>query len=859
MTRHVFLGNSIPTMGEASTVLTPNENAAAALNVKHLSLDNMARMSLVGKRVANPVEVSRLSRAAVEATFNVSDPAGVARALLPPVREVLRSGADVDADPGSSRARRVFGMALAYRSLLRVRGLVDPAEAVREAAGCSPPKRPLRLYGYPRLGADETAFLDAVAADGSEVYLPYAEDSLFAENLRTAEELCRRGWRFDKHPAASVWTVDEGVSVDAQAYPHREAEVRGALAQIKELLADGANTEEIVLVSRDDSGYGPTVLAVAQEYGVPVRALYRVPLTETRLGSWLSRLLEASASRFPFEETAHLLRHPIGPGLSSERWSAARASQASGVEGWAEVDVDLADFALSSWPAEDVRAGWVKRTEAFLRRHGLEDRANAWPREAVALSHLEDALGWLASPEDERVPRAGFLRELSELLPMVTTPEQPEGRGVALHTPLSLFGARYRYVFAVGLVEGEFPAHVGDDPVLDFHERKLLRARGIGLELAAERGRRERLSFHELLKVPTERLTLSRPRLIERREALPSPYFGMLGLEAAPPKRLPVASVEEARRIFLPLEDGRYVGDPVVEGARGRWRVELKREGSRPFDAHDGALGIPVVKEGSFSVSELGDLARCGFRWWSGRVLGLREPEEGESPAVLGNIKHLALELAVRCATESGANGERLRAAVLERLEGCFEEAERRYGAHRILRSWALRRGEHLRRLRRAVEGEEFLLPGAEVVGTEVRFEGEWRGLPVRGRLDRVDRTPQGAVLVDYKSGSGASLPRPDFQLVVYEEAAAPDLFPATAVEGAYYYSLSKGERIRLRKPEEGEREATARRMEGALVSGRLVPDALEHDPRGQVCEHCAFDLVCRRGPRLRSKPVGEA
>ncbi|PLS85444.1 MAG: hypothetical protein CYG60_12530, partial [Actinobacteria bacterium] len=574
MARHVFLCNSIPTVGEASTVLTPNENAAAALGVRHLSLDNMARMSLVGKRIANPVEVSRLSRAAVEAALDVSDPAGVARTLLPPVREVFRSGADVDADPGSSRARRVFGVARAYRSLLRERGLVDPAEVVGEAAGCSPPERPVRLYGYPRLGADETAFLDAVAADGSEVYLPYAEEPLFAENLRTAEELCRRGWRLEKEPAPSAWTIGEGISVGAQVYPHREAEVRGALAQIKELLADGANPKEIVLVSRDDSGYGPTVLAVAREYGVPVRALYRVPLTDTRLGSWLSRLLEASAAGFPFEETACLLRHPMGPGLPPEPWIAARASQASGVEGWAEVGVDLADLSLaSSWPAEDVRAGWVARTEAFLRHYGIEDRANAWPREAVALSHLEDALGWLASPEDQRVPRAEFLRELSELLHLVTTPEQPEGRGVALHTPLSLFGARYRYVFVVGLVEGEFPAHVGDDPALDFHERRLLRARGVRLELAAERGRRERLSFHELLKVPTECLTLSRPRLVERREALPSPYFGMLGLEAARPDRLPVASPEEARRSFLPSEEGAYSGDPVVEGARERWRV----------------------------------------------------------------------------------------------------------------------------------------------------------------------------------------------------------------------------------------------------------------------------------------------
>ena len=104
---------------------------------------------------------------------------------------------------------------------------------------------------------------------------------------------------------------------------------------------------------------------------------------------------------------------------------------------------------------------------------------------------------------------------------------------MALHTPLSLYGASYRYVFTLGLTEGGFPPSVADDPALDFHERKSLRERGIRLELAAERARREQLSFWTLLQVPQERLVLSYPRLAGGREALPSPYFGLVGVEPA--------------------------------------------------------------------------------------------------------------------------------------------------------------------------------------------------------------------------------------------------------------------------------------------------------------------------------------
>lgn len=840
-------------------VVTPNENAARALGVRHLSLETMARLSLTeGRRAANPVQVSRLSRAAVERALGAADAAGVARTLLGPVREVFRSGAEIESEPDSPRARRVFEVARTYRRLLREHGLVDPSESLWIAAESSPGRRALLLWGYQRLGVDEAAFLDAVSGDGSIVYLPYAEDPLFDENLESAQGLRETGWEVDIHPAQAVWAVRDRVEVAAHAYPNREAEVRGVLARVKRLLKDDVSPEEIVIVARDDADHGPSVLAVAREYEVPVQALYQVPLADTRLGSWLGLLLEASSSGFPFEETARLLRHPLGPGLPEEALRAARSGQASGAARWAEFGVDVSGLGLARWPERDSRSGWVTRVEHFLKGQGIEEKVSAWRREAVALSRLEEALGWLSSPDEEIVARERFLEELEELLYLATTPAHLRASGVALHTPLALFGASYRHVFVLGLVEGGFPALVGEDAALDFHERRRLREDGVHLELAAERARRERLSFRELLRVPTESLVLSHPALADRREALPSPYFGLLGLEPVPPEPAPLASREEARRVFLRAEPELYTGDAVLDLARERWRVEMRREGAEPFDAHDGALGVPVAREGSFSVSELGDLARCGFRWWSGRVLRISEPEGGESAALIGSINHTALELAVGRALEDGANGERLREAVLGHLERAFEESERHHSAHRRIRSWRLRREDGLRRLRRAVEGGEFLLPGAEVVGTEVRFEGEWRGFPVKGRLDRVDRTAGGAVLVDYKSGAGSSLPRPDFQLTVYEEAAGAELVPGSPVAGTYYYSLSKGERIRIGRPDEEERERVAEGMRSVLEAGHLTPDALQKDPSGKVCEFCSFDLVCRHGPRLRRKPRWE-
>jgi RecB family exonuclease len=818
------------------TCLTPNESAARTLGVEHLSLENLALQVLGAERIAHPLAVQRLLRRAVEEALGSSDPAGVAGTLLPPIRELFRAGADVDVDPGSPRTRRVMEVARAYRTLLRTEGLIDPAEALWEAAQTSPDRRPVVVWGYPRLGSGELVFIDAVAGEGSIVRLPHGEDHTFDENLEAAEELKRCGWVIERVPSQTVWRME--MPVEAHVYPHLEAEVRGVLAQVKVLLADGVPLDDIVVVARDDASYGPTVLSVAREYGVPVQALYRVPVSDTRVGYWLDLLFEAMAGGFPFETTARFLAHPLGPGIPSGRWARARKVHPKGDEAWEEVGVDLSSLV---WPEENTRSGWIDRFGELFEAYALDRKVISWPREVAALAAAKAAVGWLGEPAEETISRERFVEEVEEVLRSTSTPAHPAREGVALHTPLSLYGARYRHVFTMGLTEGGFPPSVADDPALDFHERKRLRERGIRLELADERARRERLSFWTLLQVPQERLVLSYPKLVGGREALPSPYFGLVGIEPASPGPLPAASAEEARRVFL--QRGNLEEDAVLGRTRSNWEVERRREGSTPFDHYDGVLGIPVdYGERPFSVSELGDLARCGFRWWSRSVLGLREPEEGEPPALIGSLYHRTLEIAARDAEGS----EDVRLSILENLEAALEEAERELEMGRV-RGWVHWREVYLAQLERAVRADDFALPGAEVVQTEAHFAGEWQGFEVVGRVDRLDRTPEGLVFVDYKST--ASAPKPDLQLSVYREAAAPALFPGEPVQDAYYYSLRRAERIKAKEPSAGALESMAEEMKTNLREGRLPPDVLQ-----RVCSFCEFDLVCRRGPRLDRK-----
>src|SRR6185437_13097510 len=103
------------------------------------------------------------------------------------------------------------------------------------------------------------------------------------------------------------------------SYPHLDAEVRGTLGRVQVLLRHGVAPDDIAVVTRDEDLYGRSVLDVAWEYGVPIRALYRVPLIKTRLGAWVGLMLEVLEAGFPYERTVELLTHPLGPGISAHR------------------------------------------------------------------------------------------------------------------------------------------------------------------------------------------------------------------------------------------------------------------------------------------------------------------------------------------------------------------------------------------------------------------------------------------------------------------------------------------------------------------------------------------------------------
>ena len=858
-------------------VITPNPRAAGSLGVPALALEEMALQAVRegGFDLAPALIAHRTLRSAAREALNVPDPEGTARSIAPSVQTLLRTGADLALLEriGSPRVRDLARVTHSYLGKLRARKLVDSSEVIWHAVKRPRlPRRNILVHGYFRPRVDELEFINSVAGDGSDYFLPCTEHPLFGENREAAEFLIQRGWQAYGDESADQLPSDLGKALalkflgdcvmprglNSHAYPHVEAEVRGALAQVKRQLADGCPPNEIVLVTRNDAFYGPTVLAVAWEYGLPVRALYAVPLSETRLGTWVRLLLESVAGGLGFESTARLLALPLGPGLTDRQWREARQRHPSGVPKWKSIGVNLSSLA---WPRSDTRAGWVARLQNQMKASDLGMRTGFWAREIIAFHTLQNELPVLAEPALETVSLETFASEALELLSLLTTPAQPGHGGVQLHTPLSIFGARYRHVYVMGMSEGLFPAPVTEDPLLDFHERRLLAKEGFEIESATDAPRREALSFYSLLQTADESFTLSFPRVVEDREMLPSPYVLRLGInpadceEPAPA----VSSLEELRRIHL--RSGECLDDPVIAHARHALVVEKRRESVEACDEYDGVVSLPLdLTHHVWSVSQLTSIGQCPFRWYAHKILKVTEAEEAEgtlSSRLRGRLYHKVLEIALGWAVGKVDP----RRVVLDRLGEAFRRAEKAL-AFPALPAWDAQREEHLKILRLAVEGPDFLIEGAEILELERGFEGEWYGLRVSGVVDRVDRTDDGLILIDYKTGSSPPTgpkneegkTRLDIQLPLYVQAAAEALFPGESVAGAYYYSLTKGRILKKAKTDDvGPLEAFAARIKGHLEAGRFPVDP---DAERTACEFCDYDLVCRKGARLGRKGV---
>jgi hypothetical protein len=792
----------------SAEVAVPNRAAAERLGLgqkSFQSLETFAQYAVGGGRLLSEASAHLLLAEALSG-LDLAGSAGWAARLLPTLRQILHAGGNRQALSQIGRGQLPLRALQAYLELVHSQGKLDRAELFWEAARVTEPCLELTVWGYPRLGEDQLAFLCAAADTGSALYLP-GGPAWEQESAAAHAELERRGWRL-----AAQREGGQLAPRRAYVFPSLEDEVRWTLREVAALLGQGVEARQIALVSRQAAQLGPLIQAVAAEYAIKVDLDFAVPLGQTPLGSWLSDLISAGEQGWPQGASLQLLqRWPLS---GEERLQPARSWQESGGSG-----------PRTEWAARFRELASGLTAPSLSGRH--QDAKEAWEE---ALSHWEELSG--------EIPAQQALREIRQLLAVESVPFARDPQGVPLHTPLSLLGGSFREVFFLDLCEGRSPPRPREDPNLDSFSRLQLSELGLSLELPQQAERRERLTFLAALPAAEQRLTLSYARLGQPGEQRESPYFAELDL---PPEEAPSpAPWSPEERLERELLSGSGGGRPEAEGAQRALRAERERYG-REYGRWDGVVGPLELAERSYSVSELNTLLACGFRWMAGRVWNLTEGPQGEE-ALVGQLVHSALQQLQRRA----AAAEDLRKSALEQLEAAFCEAEAEVLPEDPSPFWPATRQALLRRLRRLIGLPDFLGEGDQPVASERSFRGTWQGLSVRGRVDRVDKGPLGLRLIDYKR-SPSSVPREDLQLEIYRSVALPVLFPGEALGRAgYLFYWQAGSRDPKQDPEK------LSQMQAKLF--RRLREGLLYPVENPGCRHCPYSLLCRKGARLQGK-----
>jgi DNA helicase-2/ATP-dependent DNA helicase PcrA len=286
-----------------------------------------------------------------------------------------------------------------------------------------------------------------------------------------------------------------------------------------------------------------------------------------------------------------------------------------------------------------------------------------------------------------------------------------------------------------------------------------------------------------------------------------------------------VASAEQQAELDASALDA-YLLDSERE--RGR-RLELVAAREEPsLEAFLPRRGDGML---SLSASDLSLYLTCPLKYKFARVFGI--PQEPTINQRFGILFHNVLERFHKDPPENEEEGLRL----LNRL---FEQGWRRtgFGDSDDELQFRDRAREALR-----LYWERERLSESEPVWLEKKFDFKVGDHHVRGRVDRVDRLPDGDYeLIDYKTGERKSEEDldSDLQLALYR-LAAREAWGIEAGTGSYYYVLDAEKVPAPTRPDDAERVERTVLQVGEGILGQ----DFEPRPSPKVCSWCDYRLIC--------------
>jgi len=428
--------------------------------------------------------------------------------------------------------------------------------------------------------------------------------------------------------------------------------------------------------------------------------------------------------------------------------------------------------------------------------------------------------------------------------------------GVQILSITETRGLRFRHLFILGMLQGEFPALRQSHTFIP--EETTAR---VGLGVRERDLCEERYHFLRLLCAAEARVVLSWPKSEEGQPLVRSPFLDLLESDCGPlpqlvvpdrrcsrdqvirwaGERLASPAGEEAALVAAMLRANADFWQPIVLNTRtDAVRVHGERSPYAGYLLSKAAQATVATHFGPrhcFSVSQFDRYGHCPFSFFAAEAVGLEpleEPEEEISPLTRGSIVHELLRWFYTERRRQG-KGRPTPADVAEAREALCRRARELYGElpfqdvfqqkelERVIREDGLVDAFLREEVKQAAplctqpRFFEFAFGGTSRMGA---VDPESQGPPlalspdvrVVGKIDRVDLdASRRAVVLDYKTGSTSGFSKladilagRGFQLPLYLLAVRTAL-GAQPVAGVYYHVRNRfecGQRVVIARAE---------------------------------------------------------
>jgi superfamily I DNA/RNA helicase/RecB family exonuclease len=811
------------------------------------------------------------------------NPAGLLARLLARI-DALKAGAD----PPDEELRELV---VAHDRILAAAGSLDRGDVfltLNKLLAERPDVRAALASRFAHLMVDELeetvpaqrAILASLAADNPNHLYAVEQESEVAAWYRCTHPdgdavLVERRFR---EPAVRLWRC-----------ANERAQAQAIAREAEHLIAAGTPPEGICVLIDDPAARGGAIAAAMEERGIPFHltgpaALFQRPEVRDAI-AWLRALADPA-------DSAAAARALTRPPVELRSADLARLTTIA-----RRRKLDMVSGCEAALESPQIPPEARERIQSFLKLYGTASAALEERRADVFVRRLVEAVGlrrqrlFAAQPEvaerllalarlaelaaawARRQPHGStrdFVRHLSAVAEAGVEPagaaDPPAPGAVQGLARAAAKGTEFEHVFVPGLERGDEAERIGRPAraglVLSRVERDEHRELSPSSFYTAAQAAAaaDEESHQEELFGPAEGLHATYRQF--REEVLEASWKA--GRELSEPRLDTAVDVNRAIARYLELlklaalaqRPGDEATDEALEAVNGLLRQvatpeqqaeleassldsylldsEREREGRQRLIAtrHEPSLQGFLPRRGdgglSLSASDLDLYLTCPLKYKFGRVFGI--PQEPTINQRFGILIHNVLERFHKEGEEEG----------LPRLMDLFEAGWRRSGFGASDDELQFR--DRAREAMRLYWEQEREAEGAPV-WLERKFDIKIGEHHVRGRVDRVDRLPDGDhELIDYKTGerkSEADL-ESDLQLALYR-LAAREAWEVEASTGSYYYVLD-GEKVAAPV-----RSDDAERVERTVlqVGEGILSQDFEPRPSPRVCSWCDYRLVC--------------